>query len=145
MKTKKKQVIQNEPLTKCQWCGKEKKQSQFFKISLVRGAYICTDCINAKYTDLCTKTDKAKAILACCHYLDTAFNYDICKGLAIGEGIGIYLRQLNLRQNQNPENFEQGLTDGFDFIAEHQELTNKKAKNELTEIMNKLEMIKNEI
>lgn len=145
MKTKKKQVIQNEPLTKCHWCGKEKKQSQFFKISLVRGADICTDCINAKYTDLCTKTDKAKAILACCHYLDTAFNYDICKSLAIGEGIGIYLRQLNLRQNQDPENFEQGLIHGFDFIAEHQEITNKKAKNELTEIINKLEMIKNEI
>lgn len=145
MKTKKKQITQTEPLTKCQWCGKEKKQSQFFKISLVRGAGICTDCINAKYTDLCTKTDKAKAILACCHYLDTAFNYDICKGLDIGEGIGIYLRQLNLRQNQEPENFEQGLIDGFDFNAEHQELTNKKAKNELTEIINKLEMIKNEI
>ena len=145
MKIQKKQVTQNKPLTKCQWCGKEKKQSQFFKISIVRGADICTDCINAKYTDLCSKTDKAKAILACCHYLDTAFNYDICKSLAIGEGIGIYLRQLNLRQNQDPENFEQGLIDGFDFIAEHQEQTNKKAKNELTEIMNKLEMIKNEI
>ena len=48
MKTKKKQVTQTEPLTECQWCGKEKKQSQFFKISLVRGADICTDCINAK-------------------------------------------------------------------------------------------------
>lgn len=143
---KRKNIICNQlPLTECQWCGKEKKQSQFFKISLVRGADICTDCINAKYTDLCSKTDKAKAILACCHYLDTAFNYDICKGLAIGEGIGIYLRQLNLRQNQDPENFEQGLTDGFDFIAEHQEQTNKKAKTELMEIMNKLEMIKNEI
>lgn len=26
MKNKKKQVIQNEPLTKCQWCGKEKSK-----------------------------------------------------------------------------------------------------------------------
>ena len=144
MKTKK-QSITNEPLAKCKWCGKEKKQSKFYKISLDRGADICSDCINAKYAELCQKTDKTKAILACCHYLDTAFNYDICKSLAIGEGIGIYLRQLNLRQNQEPESFEQGIISGFDFIAEHQERIHEKAKNGITDIINKLEMIRNEI
>ena len=144
MKTKK-QSITNEPLTKCKWCGKEKQQSKFYKISLDRGTNICSDCINAKYADISQKTDKAKAILACCHYLDTAFNYDICKGLAIGEGIGIYLRQLNLRQNQAPESFEQGVISGFDFIAEHQERISKMGKAEITDIINKLEMIRNEI
>lgn len=145
MKTKKKQLITNELPTKCKWCGKEKNQSKFYKISLDRGADICTDCINTKYADLCQKTDNAKAILACCHYLDTAFNYDICKGLAIGEGIGIYLRQLNLRQNQAPESFEQGIISGFDFITEHQERISKMGKAEITDIINKLEMIRNEI
>ena len=133
-----------EPLIQCKWCGKEKKQTQYFKCSIENHVNICSDCINKKYTDLCDKTDKAKAILICCHYLDIAFKYDIFKSLAIGEGIGIYIRQLNLRQN--PDNFEQGILSGsFELITDPKEHIRNQAKDKISSIINELEMIRNDI
>ena len=43
--------------------------------------------------------------MVCCHYLDIAFFFDIYKSLEIGQGLGYYIRQLNLLQNRNPDNY----------------------------------------
>ena len=140
-----KKSITNEPPIQCRWCGKEKKQRKYFKCSIDNRINICTDCITEKYKALCDKTDKAKAILICCHYLDIAFIYEIFKSLAIGEGIGIYIRQLNLRQNQHPDNFEQGILSGCDLITDYKENTRNQTKDKITNIIKELENIRNDI
>ena len=69
---------------------------------------ICSDCIKKKYEEICAKREKVLAIIICCHYLDIAFYKYIYDSLGDKQGIGYYVRQLNLAQN-DPDNFEKGL------------------------------------
>ncbi|MBP0983189.1 MAG: hypothetical protein J6A19_05625 [Oscillospiraceae bacterium] len=135
----------SKPRIQCKWCGKEKLQYNFFKCSIDRNVNICTKCINNKYNEVLSQSNKAKAILACCHYLDIAFIYDIFNNLELDEGIGIYIRQFNLRQNQQSDNFEQGLIKYFDLNIIPNEETKDRAKDRLTEIITQLEEIRNDI
>ena len=131
----------------CRWCGKEKKENKFFKCSIDHNALICQDCIKKKYKELLERTDKAKAILICCHHLNIAFLYDIYKSLNIGEGIGIYVRQLNLTQNRNPENFEEGLINHFelDNNAVKNDWLISEAKKKIDEVIKNLEVIHSDL
>ena len=91
----------------CKWCGDKKREDDFFKCSIDHEKFICTDCIKAKYNDLCDKCSKENALLIMCHYLDIPFYWDICKSLCVGEDIGIYVRQCNIAQ-YDLTSFEEG-------------------------------------
>ena len=129
----------------CRWCGNEKSEDKFFKCSIQHKSYICTDCIKAKYNDLNGKCEKYLAIFICCSALDIAFYWDIYRSLEIGQGIGIYVRQLNLLQNQNPDTFEDGIIKNniIDYTPEDMKID--KAKAELRDIISRLEVIRDEI
>lgn len=104
-------VAEIEPVKKytCKWCGIEKPEKRnFFKCSVDHGVYICVDCIKEKYNTICSQSKKFIAVLVCCHYLDIAFYKYIYDSLEDGQGIGYYVRQLNLAQN-DPDDFEKGL------------------------------------
>lgn len=104
----KKKVIKKEPkpVYRCRYCEKEKTEDKFFKCSIQHKSFICQDCIKKKYNDLNARCEKHLAIFICCAILDIAFYWDIFRSLDIGQGIGYYVRQLNLVQNQNPDTFE---------------------------------------
>ena len=129
----------------CRWCGKEKADNQFFKCSILHKSYICTQCIKDKYNDLNGKCDKYLAILICCASLDIAFYWDIYRSLNVGEGIGYYVRQLNLLQNQNPDTFAEGIIKNQVLDYTPKDMKIDKAKAELADIISRLEVIKNEI
>lgn len=145
MKTKEKDT--NIPKTLvCQWCGRELKESGFYKCSTEgRKPHICRSCIDSKYTELLTKTDKAKAVLICCHYLDTAFIPEVFASLNYGEDFGIYLRHLNLSQNKDIRDFEQGLINYYDMTISPRDKALDNLKIQLKDISDKLEVIANDI
>lgn len=93
----------------CRWCEAEKPETDYFKCSVDHGAFICKDCINKKYENLKCITEKQTAILICCHHLNIAYYGDVFKTLGIGEGIGHYIRTLNLKQSQHPDSFEESI------------------------------------
>lgn len=129
----------------CRWCGKEKSEDKFFKCSIQHKSFICTDCIKEKYNSLNGKCEKYLAIFICCSALDIAFYWDIYRSLKIGQGIGIYVRQLNLLQNQNPDTFEDGVIKNNIIDYTPKDMKIEKAKAELTDIMNRLEVIRDDI
>lgn len=143
----KKKVVPKEPkpVYRCRYCDKEKTEDKFFKCSIQHKSYICTNCIKAKYNDLNGKCEKYLAIFICCSALDIAFYWDIYRSLEIGQGIGIYVRQLNLLQNQNPDTFEDGIIKNniIDYTPEDMKID--KAKAELRDIISRLEVIRDEI
>ena len=129
----------------CRWCNVEKSEDRFFKVSIQHRSFICTDCIKQKYEELNGRCEKYLAIFICCSALDIAFYWDIYRSLDIGQGIGYYVRQLNLLQNQNPDSFEQGIIKNKIIDYTPKDYKSDKTKTELTEIINKLEMIKNDL
>lgn len=131
---------------KCEWCEIEKTDNQFFKCSTNKKIYICSSCIKRKYEEICSKHGKLLAIVICCHYLDIAFNDYAYNALKEGQGIGYYVKQLNLLQNQNTENFEQGLITS-NVICCRNDNNNRIAgmKNKLNSIIKELEIFKNDI
>lgn len=131
----------------CSWCGKEKAEYKFFRCSLDKGLNICTDCIKAKYDEVASQYGKMLAIIVCCHYLDVGFNYDIFKSLKPNDGIGYYLRQFNLlpNRNQNPDNFEQGLLKSGIIQPASNYTSNVSIKQELTNVIEELERVRNGI
>lgn len=145
-KVKKTAKKPEKPKYTCRWCGKEKDETHFFKCAITHGSYICKDCIKRKYNEVNEKCEKYIAILICSHYLDIAFYYDVYQSLGIGEGLGYYIRQLNLIQNQNPDTFAEGIIKNNNIIDyTPKDLKIEKAKSELTEIIDKLEAIKNDL
>ncbi len=108
-KTNKKLIREQKNIYTCRYCNNEKSEDKFFKCAIQHRSYICTDCIKKIYNRLNENCEKYLAIFICCHYLDIAFYWDIYESLKIGEGIGYYIRQLNLVQNQNPDTFEDGI------------------------------------
>lgn len=129
----------------CRWCGKEKDETHFFKCAITHGSFICMDCIKQKYNEINEKCEKYIAIPICSHYLDIAFYYDVYQSLGIGEGLGYYIRQLNLMQNNDISSFEESVLKSNIIDCTPNEMKIEKAKNELTEIINKLEAVKNDL
>ena len=132
-------------LYKCRWCNKEKSDKAFYKCSIENHSYICTECITQKYKEIICKHEKYKALMVCCHYLDIAFFFDIYKSLEIGQGLGYYIRQLNLLQNRNPDSYEKGILKDCSIDYTPTEYSNTYLKSKLDDVIKELEVIKNDI
>lgn len=146
MKKKKPAKKQEKIKYICRWCDKEKTEDKFFKCAITHGSFICMDCIKRKYNEVNEKCEKYIAILICSHYLDIAFYYDIYQSLGVGEGLGYYIRQLNLTQNQNPDTFAEGIIKNNNIVDyTPKDLKIEKAKTELTNILSRIEEIKNDL
>lgn len=146
MQKKKIKVIQ-EPknMYTCRWCNKDKPEDKFFKCAIQHKSFICTDCIKEIYNRLNENCEKYLAIFICCHYLDIAFYWDIYETLQIGEGIGYYVRQMNLVQNQNPDSFEEGIIKNSIIDYTPKDLKKEKIKQQLKNIIAELEAVKNDV
>ncbi len=105
---------------------------------------ICTDCITQKYNDVLQRSDKAKALLVCCHHLDIPFIYEIFNSLNVCEGLGIYIRQLNLTQNST-DNFEDGLINYVDLSVNPKEFIRDEVKTELRNLLKRMEETVNDL
>lgn len=139
------EVKEQVPKYTCKWCGIEKPEKRnFFKCCVNRGVLICSDCIKKKYEEICAKREKLVAIVICCHYLDIAFYKYIYDSLEDRQGIGYYIRQLNLYQN-DPDNFEKGLLHNniLSYVQVDKRIDN--AKNQLSKVIKDLEDIRNDI
>ena len=132
------------PTYTCKWCGAEKPENKFFKCCVNRGVLICSSCIKKKYEEICAQREKLVAIVICCHYLDIAFYKYIYDSLGDKQGIGYYVRQLNLMQN-DPDNFEKGLLHNniLSYVQVDKRIDN--AKNQLSRVINDLEGVRNDI
>lgn len=144
---KKKKIIAKEPklFYRCRFCDKDKPEDQFFKCSIQHRSYVCQDCIKEKYNELNARCEKHLAIFICCAILDIAFYWDIYRSLGIGEGIGYYVRQLNLIQNQNPDTFAEGIIKNNIIDYTPKDMKVDKAKKEIDSIINMLYAIKNDL
>lgn len=128
----------------CKWCGESKREDKFFKCCINRDVLICSDCIKKKYNEICAKREKVLAIIICCHYLDIAFYKYIYDSLGDKQGIGYYVRQLNLAQN-DPDNFEKGLL--HNNIVGYREADKRidNAKKNLDKIIENIIEVRNDI
>lgn len=143
----KKKVIKKEPkaVYRCRYCNKDKTEDEFFKCAIQHKSFICQDCIKKKYNDLNARCEKHLAIFICCAILDIAFYWDIYRSLDIGQGIGYYVRQLNLVQNQNPDTFEDGIIKNSIIEYTPKDMKIDKAKAEINNIISMLDAIKNDL
>ena len=124
---------------------KKKLTDKFFKCSIQHKSFICQDCIKEKYNDLNARCEKHLAIFICCAILDIAFYWDIFRSLDIGQGIGYYVRQLNLVQNQNPDTFEDGIIKNNIIDYTPKDMKIDKAKSEINNVICMLDAIKNDL
>ena len=136
------EMKKNNTLYKCRLCDKEKAASKFFKCSIDNKTLICNDCINQKYKEILRKSDKAKALFVCCHHLNVPFCLDIYNSLNVCDGLGIYIRQLNLAQNST-ESFEDGLVKYVDLNIFPKETARNEAKTEILNTIKQLEEMVN--
>lgn len=138
------EIEKQVPKYTCKWCGIEKSESKFFKCCVNRGVLICSDCIKKKYNEICAQREKLVAIVVCCHYLDIAFYKYIYDSLGDKQGIGYYVRQLNLYQNE-PDDFAKGLLHNniLSYVQVDKRIDN--AKNQLNRVIKDLEGIRNDI
>lgn len=129
----------------CSWCGAEKPENKFFKCSLRNDVCICGDCVKKKYSEIAAEYPKMMAVLICCYYLNLAFDFNVFKTLKPDEGFGIYVRQLNLLQNKNPDDFPTGLLKGGLIQSATNHASDITIKQELTSVIEELERIRNGI
>ena len=129
----------------CRWCEAEKPETDYFKCSVDHGAFICKDCINKKYEALKDITQKQTAIFICCHHLNIAYSEDVFKSLIIGEGIGHYIRTLNLRQNQQIYSFEESILKDSAFSFVPHDLMIDNAKKDIQNVIEILQIAGNEL
>lgn len=147
---KKTQLIIQEPKPKnyytCRWCGNEQSEDYFFKCSLDNNAYICKTCIKRKYEYLLSVCGKEKTLFICCHYLNLAYFAEIANEFDVAQGLGYYIRLLNLKQNKHPDDFEKGILKGYsENFAPIDNIDTEMKKKRLTEIISELEVIRDEI
>lgn len=142
MKTKKESKIQ------CSWCRQEKTEKEYLKMSLKKGVSICKECAEKKYTELLAKTDKFRAIMICCHYLDIPYYHKIVNSLEVGEDIRQYFKRLNLVQYDN-NTFEEGVLCDLSLYDEPTAIKRENVKKKIGEIIEEvtkeLEQLKNDI
>ncbi len=144
-KTNKKSIREQKNIYTCRYCNNEKSEDKFFKCAIQNKSFICTDCIKEIYNRLNEKCEKFIAVFICCHYLDIAFYWDIYESLKIGEGVGYYIRQLNLVQNQNPDTFEDGIIKNNIIDYTPKDYKSKNIKQQITNIIAELEAVKNDV
>lgn len=146
MNKKKKTIVKKSDLVyHCRFCNKDKIESDFFKCSIQHKSFICQDCIKKKYIDLNARCEKYIAIFICCATLDIAFYWDIYRSLEIGQGIGYYVRQLNLLQNQNPDTFAEGVIKNNIIDYTPKDMKIDKAKAEISNVISMLDALKNDL
>lgn len=147
MNKKTKRKSRKAPILKtvCKWCGIDKPETDYFKCSLDHGAFICKDCINKKYDDLKEITQKQTAIFICCHHLNIAYSEDVFKTLDIGEGIGHYIRAMNLKQNKDIESFEESILKDSTFSFVPRDLMIENAKNNIQSVIDALSIAENKL
>lgn len=144
---KKKKCTIKEPRTvyHCRFCDKDKTDDKFFKCSIQHRSFICQDCIKKKYNELNARCEKHIALFICCATLDIAFYWDIYRSLEIGQGIGYYVRHLNLVQNQNPDTFAEGVIKNNIIDYTPKDMKTDKAKAEISNVISMLDAIKNDL
>lgn len=147
MNKKPKRKSRKVPILKtvCKWCGIEKPETDYFKCSLDHGAFICKDCINKKYDDLKEIIQKQTAIFICCHHLNIAYSEDVFKTLDIGEGIGHYVRALNLKQNKDIESFEESILKDSTFSFVPRDSLIENAKRNIQSVIDVLSVTENKL
>ena len=91
------------------------------------------------------RCEKHLAIFICCATLDISFYWDIYRSLEIGQGIGYYVRQLNLLQNQNPDTFAEGVIKNNIIDYTPKDMKIDKAKAEISNVISMLDAIKNDL
>lgn len=128
----------------CRWCNKEKSEDKFFKCAIQNKSFICTECIKEIYNRLNENCEKYLAIFICCHYLDIVFDVNIYNSLEIGQGIGYYVKQLNLMQNQSPDSFADGIIKSNIISVIPKDNKKDKIKQQLKNIIEELETVKND-
>ncbi len=144
-KKKIKAIHEPKDIYTCRLCNKEKPEDKFFKCAIQHKSFICTDCIKGIYNRLNEKCEKYLAIFICCHYLDIAFYWDIYESLKIGEGIGYYVKQLNLVQNQIPDTFEDGIIKNNIIDYTPKDYKAVRIKQQIANIITELEAVKNDV
>lgn len=149
-KKKIKAIQETKDFYTCRLCRKEKLEDRFFKCAIQNRSFICTDCIKEIYNKLNENCEKYLAIFICCHYLDIIFDEKIYNSLEIGQGIGHYVKQLNLvqnMQNQNPDSFADGIIKSniINYVSKDEKSEKDKIKQQLKNIISELEAVKNDI
>ncbi|MGN0618461.1 MAG: hypothetical protein ACI4J7_05520 [Ruminiclostridium sp.] len=141
MSKKKRVVKQPETVYRCRWCDKDKAENRFYHCAITHKSFICKSCINRKYNELDIKYGKDTAIYIICHYLDIPYYSDCVKSLGADKGIGYYIKQLNLMQN-DIENFEMGIIKNNCIDFAPPQYTFIKAKYKLNDIIDRLKEIR---
>ena len=140
--------IKKESKIQCNWCGQDKSEKDYLRMSRKNGVAICKDCIEKKYTELLAKTDKFRAIMICCHYLDIPYYHKIVNSLEIGEDIRRYFKYLNLVQYDN-NTFEDDVLSDLSLYDEPTAIKRENVKKRIGEIIEhiteELEMVKNDV
>lgn len=130
----------------CHWCNKQQTEDKFFKCSLDNHANICKSCIKKKYDNLLSVCGKEKTLFICCHYLNLSYFSEIANEFDVSQGLGHYIRLLNLKQLRHPEDFEKGILKGYsDSFAPIDNTAKEIIKKRLTEIISELEKARDEI
>ncbi len=149
-RTNKKSIREQKNIYTCRYCNNEKSEDKFFKCAIQNKSFICTDCIKKIYNRLNENCEKYLAIFICCHYLDIAFDVNIYNSLEIGQGIGHYVKQLNLvqnMQNQSPDTFADGIIKSniINYVPKDEKNEKDKIKQQLKNIIAELEMVTNDV
>ena len=105
----------------CQCCGEEKSDINFFtaKWSKVwnitnHKVLFCKDCIQKLFDEFKNRFDEFTALKICCHYLDVPVSREMYDSIVQNNNffnVGLYLRQMNLRQLQY-QGFEVSMVNG---------------------------------
>lgn len=95
----------------CLCCGVEKNETNFFKSKWSqvwnnsnKTVLFCKECIQKIFTEMSQRYNSEEvALKICCHYLDVPFYASLYKSITENNSIfnvGLYLRQLQMRQYQ---------------------------------------------
>ncbi len=149
-KKKIKAIQEPKNMYTCRYCNNEKTEDKFFKCAIQNKSFICTNCIKQIYNRLNEKCEKYLVIFICCHYLDIAFDVNIYNSLEIGQGIGYYVKQLNLMQNmqnQSPQSFTDGIIKSniINYLPKDEKNEKDKIKQRLKNIIAELEAVKSDV
>lgn len=104
-----KKVVE-KPRWTCVCCGVEKNEDTFYSSKWSKmwcttnhKVLICKDCIQKLFDEYMKRYDEFTALKICCHYLDVPLYRSLYDGIVQNNNffnIGLYLRQLQLGQNQ---------------------------------------------
>ena len=137
-KTVERKVTTEKPMYICNRCGQEKNEDKFFvakwsKIWNVTNhrAPICKECIDELFSEYSKRYESERiALQMCCHYLDIPYDRALYDGIRENNNffnVGLYCRQINLRQCQY-KSFINSLVDGELFKSDEEAKEEREAK-----------------